>query len=75
MSANKVQGIRAALCQDTHSARMSGEHNGANVLCMGERVHGPGLAEEVVKPWLETEFSQEEHHGTRVAKIRALEGR
>ena len=75
MSANKVRGIRAALCQDTYSAKMSREHNDANVLCMGERVLGPGLAEEIVKAWLEAEFSEEERHSRRVAKIRALEDR
>lgn len=51
------------------------EHNDANVLCMGERVLGPGLAEEIVKAWLEAEFSEEERHSRRVAKIRALEDR
>jgi len=75
MSANKVKGIRAAVCQDTYSAKMSREHNDANVLCMGERVLGPGLAEEIVKAWLEAEFSEEERHSRRVAKIRALEDR
>ena len=73
ITANKVKGIRAAVCQDTYSARMSREHNGANVLCLGERVVGPGLAADIVKTWLETEFSGEERHSRRVAKIHALE--
>jgi len=73
ITANKVKGIRAAVCQDTYSARMSREHNGANVLCLGERVIGPGLATDIVEAWLETEFSGEERHSRRVAKIHALE--
>ncbi len=73
MAANKVKGIRAAVCQDTYSARMSREHNDANVLCMGERVIGRGLAAEIVRTWLEAEFSGEERHSQRVAKISALE--
>lgn len=75
MSANKVNGIRAALCQDAYSAKMSRGHNDSNVLCMGERVLGPGLADEIVKAWLEAESSEEERHSRRVAKIRALEDR
>jgi ribose 5-phosphate isomerase B len=73
MSANKVKGVRAAVCQDTYSARMSREHNDANVLCMGERVVGPGLAADIVKSWVQAEFSGEERHSRRVAKISALE--
>ena len=49
MAANRKQGIRAALCQECFSARMSREHNDANVLCLGERVIGPGLAAEIVR--------------------------
>jgi ribose 5-phosphate isomerase B len=74
MTANKVEGIRAAVCQDSYSARMSREHNDANVLCLGERVVGPGLATDVVKTWLETEFSGERRHSRRVAMIEAPEG-
>jgi ribose 5-phosphate isomerase B len=73
MTANKVRGIRAAVCHDTYSARMSREHNDANVLCLGERVIGRGLAGEIVRTWLEAEFSGEERHNRRVAKISALE--
>lgn len=73
MTANKVKGVRAALCQDTYSARLSREHNDANVLCLGERVVGPGLAADIVKTWLEAEFSGEERHHRRVAKINTLE--
>ena len=57
IAANKVRGIRAALCHDTFSARMSREHNDANVLCMGSRVVGPGLAAAIVREWLATPFS------------------
>lgn len=74
MSANKVQGIRAALCQDIFSARRSREHNNANVLCLGAEVLGVGLALEIVETWLITEFSGEERHCRRVEKIMALEG-
>jgi ribose 5-phosphate isomerase B len=74
MTANKVDGIRASVCQDTYSARMSREHNDANVLCLGERVVGPGLAADVVRVWLEARFSGERRHSRRVAMIEAPEG-
>jgi ribose 5-phosphate isomerase B len=72
MSANKVKGIRAALCQDTFSARASREHNDANILCMGARVIGPGVARDVVEAWLKGSFSGG-RHAARVQKIAALE--
>jgi ribose 5-phosphate isomerase B len=75
ITANKIKGIRAAVCQDSYSARMSREHNDANVLCLGGRVVGPGLAEDVVKTWLETDFSGEHRHRRRLGKISALEPR
>lgn len=75
MSANKVKGVRAALCHDTFSARMSREHNDANVLCLGERVIGSGLAADIVKTWLKAEPSDEERHRRRVGKITALDQR
>jgi ribose 5-phosphate isomerase B len=75
ISANKITGIRAAICHDTFSARMSRQHNDANVLCLGERVVGPGLVAEIVKTWLQAEFSDEERHRRRVDKIMALEER
>ncbi|TKJ31351.1 MAG: ribose 5-phosphate isomerase B [Chloroflexi bacterium B3_Chlor] len=75
MSANKVKGVRAALCHDTFSARISREHNDANVLCLGERVVGSGLAADIVKTWLEAESSDEERHHRRVGKIIALDER
>lgn len=74
IAANKVQGIRAALCHDVFSARASREHNDANILTMGERVIGVGLAREIVRVWLESEF-QGDRHARRVAKICAYEER
>ena len=70
--ANKVKGIRASLCHDVYSARMTREHNNANVLTMGERVIGPGLALAIVEAWLETEFAGGRHE-RRVQKIAAME--
>ncbi len=61
MAANRHQEIRAALCGDMFSARMSREHNNANILCLGERVTGPGLALEIVRTWLETDFAGGRH--------------
>ena len=61
MAANRKKGIRAALCHESFGARMSREHNDANVLCLGERVLGPGLATDIVKTWLETEFAGGRH--------------
>jgi len=72
IAANKVKGIRAALCHDTFSARASREHNNANILTMGERVIGRGLALDIVDVWLKTEFSGGRHQ-RRVDKISALE--
>ncbi|WP_295788350.1 ribose 5-phosphate isomerase B [uncultured Veillonella sp.] len=72
IAANKVPGIRAALCHDTFSAHASREHNNANILTMGERVIGPGLASDIVKIWLTTEFEGGRHE-RRIAKISALE--
>ena len=69
MTANRVPGIRAALCHDVFSAKASREHNDANILCMGQRVVGVGPAVEVVKAWLESDFSGEERHARRVRKI------
>jgi len=56
MAANRYPEIRAALCGETFSARMSREHNNANVLCLGARVTGPGLAAEIVRTWMTTDF-------------------
>ncbi|MFZ5625962.1 MAG: ribose 5-phosphate isomerase B [Bacillota bacterium] len=72
IAANKIPGVRAALCHDTFSARATREHNDANILCMGERVIGFGLAREIVKTWLEGSFAGGRHQ-RRVDKIRQLE--
>ena len=61
MAANRNNTIRAALCHDIYTARMSREHNDANILCLGARVIGPGLAEEVVRAWLNTDFAEGRH--------------
>jgi len=61
MAANKHEGIRAALCSEQYTARMSREHNDANILCMGERVTGPGVAMEIVRTWLDTPFGGGRH--------------
>ena len=61
MAANRKQGIRAALCQEQFGARMSREHNNANILCLGARIIGPSLAMEIVRTWLETEFAGGRH--------------
>ena len=72
IAANKVKGIRAALCHDTFSARASREHNDANILNMGERVIGFGLALDIVDVWLNSKFTGGRHL-TRVNKISSME--
>ena len=72
ISANKIPGVRAALCGDCFSAKASREHNGSNVLALGERVIGPGLAKMIVDIWLSSEF-QGGRHGRRVEKIAKIE--
>ncbi len=67
--ANKVKGIRCALCHDCFSAKATREHNDANVLAMGGRIVGPGLALEIVDIFLHTEFSHDERHMRRVSQI------
>lgn len=73
IAANKVKGIRCALCGDTYSARMSREHNDANMLALGARVLGVDLAVEIVSIWLKSEF-QGGRHENRVNKISVIEG-
>ena len=72
IACNKVKGIRCALCSDVYSAKMSRQHNNANVLAMGGRVTGFGPAGEIVRAWVETEFEGGRHE-RRVNKIMALE--
>lgn len=68
IAANKVKGIRCALCSDTYSARMSMEHNNSNILALGARVIGVDLAIEIVSTWLDAKF-QGGRHERRVKKI------
>jgi ribose 5-phosphate isomerase B len=72
ISANKVHGVRAALCNDLYTARMSREHNDANVLSIGARVVGSGLAKEIVEVWLATGFEGGRHE-RRVKQIEEIE--
>jgi ribose 5-phosphate isomerase B len=72
MAANKVLGIRAALCHDLYTARLSREHNDANVLAMGGRIVAPGLADEIVNVWLTAAFEGGRHQ-RRVDQITEIE--
>ena len=69
IAANKISGIRAALCHDVFSAKATRQHNNANILAMGERVIGIGLALEIVKAFLETDFSNDTRHIRRIDMI------
>ncbi len=71
MAANKVKGVRCALCTDSYTARLTREHNDANVLALGAGVVGPLLALEIVDTFLNTKFSGAERHARRVAQIEA----
>ncbi len=73
MAANKHRGIRAAVCGDTFSARFTRLHNDANVLCMGARVIGPGLAKDITDLFLTTAFESGGRHEERVGMITAIE--
>lgn len=73
IAANKCRGIRAACCSDTYSARFTRRHNNANVLCLGGRVVGPGLAGELLDMFLDTPFDGGERHERRLHKIAQLE--
>lgn len=72
IAANKVRGVRAALCNDLYTARLSREHNDANVLAMGGRIVATGLATEILELWLATAFEGGRHE-RRVAQIAAIE--
>lgn len=74
ISANKVKGIRCALVHDVFSAKATREHNDSNILAMGERVIGPGLAREIAKVWLSTDFEGGRHEN-RIGKIKAYENK
>lgn len=73
MAANKIKGIRCAVCGDTFSARATREHNDANILALGERVIGIGLALDIVDTFIKTKFSNDERHNRRIDKISQIE--
>lgn len=73
IAANKFKGIRAGVCHDTYSAHQSVEHDDVNILCIGERVIGIELAKDIVFAFLKAEFTNEERHLKRLAKIAAIE--
>jgi len=73
IAANKFDGIRCALCGDSFSAKATREHNNANVLALGNRVLGVGLALDIVDAFLDTPFSREERHIKRIEKIAKYE--
>ena len=72
LAANKVRGARAALCNDLFTAKLSRQHNDANVLSMGGRIVAPGLADEILKVWLTTEF-EGGRHVARLEQIAQIE--
>jgi ribose 5-phosphate isomerase B len=72
IAANKVHGVRAALCNDLYTARLSREHNDANVLSMGGRIVAAGLADEILRLWLATPFEGGRHQ-RRIDQIREIE--
>lgn len=73
VAANKLRGIRAALCGDTYSAHQSREHDDCNVLCLGARVVGEELALDIVRAFVAARFTGEDRHKRRLAKIKAME--
>ncbi len=73
IAANKIAGVRAATVHDVTSARLSRQHNNANVICLGGRLTGPSVALDAVDAWLDAEF-QGGRHAARVAKLDALDG-
>jgi ribose 5-phosphate isomerase B len=75
VAANKVPGIRAAVCHDTYSAHQGVEHDDMNVLVLGARIVGSALAHELVHAYLQARFSGEERHVRRLGKIKAIEAR
>ena len=75
VAANKLRGVRAALCADTYSARQSREHDDCNVLCLGARVVGVELALELVRAFVAARFNGEERHRRRLSKIAEIESR
>lgn len=73
VAANKFKGIRAAVCHDTYSAHQSVEHDDANILCIGQRVIGIALAQDIIRAFLNARFSNESRHRRRLEKIATIE--
>jgi len=75
VAANKLPGIRAAVCHDSYSAHQGVEHDDMNVLVLGSRIIGSKLAEDLVKAFLAAKFTNEERHVRRLGKVKALEAK
>ena len=75
VAANKVPGVRAAICHDAYSAHQGVEHDDMNVLVLGGRIIGPALAHELALAFVRARFSHEERHARRLEKVKALEAR
>jgi RpiB/LacA/LacB family sugar-phosphate isomerase len=73
VAANKIPGVRAAVCHDTYSARQGVEHDDMNVLCLGARVVGVELALELIRAWAGAHFSGAQRYARRLAKLQAIE--
>ncbi len=73
VAANKMRGVRAGVCHDTYSAHQGVEHDDINVLCLGARVIGPAMAQELVQAFLSAKFTGEARHLRRLAKIKEIE--
>lgn len=73
IAANKVKGIRAAVCHDVHSAHQCIEHDDVNVICIGAQIVGPWLAKDLITAYLAAEFSTNEDFRRRVAKLRTMD--
>ena len=74
IGANKMKGIRAAVCHDVHSAHQSVEHDDVNVMCIGAQIVGPWLAKDLIAAWLAARFSTAEEFRRRVAKLADMDG-
>jgi ribose 5-phosphate isomerase B len=75
VAANKIPGIRAAICHDGYSAHQGVEHDDMNVLVLGSRVIGLELAKDLVRDYLRGNFSHEDRHNRRLAKVKAIEAK
>lgn len=75
VTANKTKGIRASICHDAYSAKQAVEHDNLNILCLGARIIGPALAEELVAQFLGASFSREPRHQDRLKKIESIENK